>query len=61
MVEKYEINDIQLGNDEHSKVYKIKKNFFGNEFIVKIYEESRINYYENETKILSLLNQIYSS
>ena len=36
MVEKYEINDIQLGNDEHSKVYKIKKNFFGNEFIVKI-------------------------
>ena len=58
-MEKYEIDDIQLGNDEHSKVYKIKKNIFWNEFIVKIYEVSRINYYENETKIISLLNQIY--
>ena len=55
MEENYQLISGQLGNDKHSKVYIIKGNLSGKEYIVKIYEESRLVYYKNETNILSLL------
>ena len=61
MEENYELIDRQLGNDKHSKVYIIQGNLSGKEYIVKIYEESRLIYLKNETNILGLLNQNHSS
>ena len=55
MEENYQLISGQLGNDKHSKVYIIQGNLSGKEYIVKIYEESRLVYYKNETNILSLL------
>ena len=55
----YEINLNQLGNDQHSKAYSIKDKDSGRKLIVKIYEESRFCYYNNEQAILKLLNDAY--
>ena len=61
MEESYLIVTNQLGKDKHSKVYKIKGNHSGKELIIKIYEDSRFIYYNNETNILNLLNQKYDA
>ena len=55
--ENYQIMTNQLGKDKHSKVYKIKGNLSGIELILKIYEDSRFIFYNNETNILNLINQ----
>ena len=55
----YEINLNQLGNDQHSKAYSLKDKNSGRKLIVKIYEESRFCYYNNEQTILKLLNDAY--
>ena len=60
MEESYQIISNQLGKDQHSKVYKIKGNNSGIELIIKIYEDSRFIYYNNETNILNILNQNYN-
>ena len=48
----------QLGKNEHSKVYILQENNSKKEFIVKIYEESKLIFYKNETNILKLLNNL---
>ena len=58
--ENYQIITNQLGKDKHSKVYKIKGNLSGIELILKIYEDSRFIFYNNETNILNLINQNYN-
>ena len=55
---KYKISINQLGKDQHSKVYSLQEKNSEKEFIVKIYEDSRITYYNNETNILIALNKI---
>ena len=52
----YKISQIQLGKAQHSKVYIIRENITGKEYIVKIYEDSKIIYYKNESNILDILN-----
>ena len=52
----YKISQIQLGKAQHSKVYIIRENITGKECIVKIYEDSKIIYYKNESNILDILN-----
>ena len=54
MEETYHIITNQLGKDQHSKVYKIKGNHSGIKLIIKIYEDSRVIHYNNETSILNL-------
>ena len=61
MEESYQIITNQLGKDQHSKVYKIKGYNSGIELIIKIYEKSRLIHYNNETNILTLLNQSYNT
>ena len=61
MEESYRIITNQLGKDQHSKVYKIKGNHSGIELIIKIYEDSRLIHYNNETNILTLLNNSYNT
>ena len=48
----YKINKLQLGKDKHSKVYIIKEKNTKKELIVKIYEEPRKLFYNNEKNIL---------
>ena len=55
---KYKISINQLGKDQHSKIYSLQGNNSEKELIVKIYEDSRIAYYNNETNILIALNKI---
>ena len=52
----YKISKFQIGKNIHSKVYKIRENISGKEFIVKIYEDSNIINYKNEINILDILN-----
>ena len=52
----YKISQIQLGKAQHSKVYIIREYITGKEYIVKIYEDSKIIYYKNESNILDILN-----
>ena len=61
MEESYHIISNQLGKDQHSKVYKIKGYHSGIELIIKIYEDSRLIHYNNETNILTLLNNSYNT
>ena len=61
MEENYKIDDVPLGKNKHSYVYIIQGLFSQKEFIVKIYDNSRIIYYNNETNILRLLHQRYAN
>ena len=54
----YKISKYQLGKNIHSKVFIIKENISGKEYIVKIYEDPKIINYKNETNILDILNSI---
>ena len=56
MAENYKIRDIQLGKDKHCKIYYIIENNTKEELIVKIYENSRHIYFNNESNILRKLN-----
>jgi len=56
MESEYKISNYQLGKEMHSKVYSIRDNISGKEYIVKIYEDSTIIYYKNESNILDILN-----
>ena len=58
MEENYKIISDQLGNDKHCKAYIIKGNLSNKKLIVKIYEDSRLAFYENKIGILKELNQI---
>ena len=57
----YTIQSEQLGKDRHSKVYRIKHNHTNRELIVKIYENSKLSFYQNETNILNILNNNYAN
>ena len=61
MGDNYKIINIQLGQDKHSKVYFLTENNSRNKYIVKIYENSKYIFYENETNILSIINNIYEN
>ena len=54
----YKISKDQLGKNIHSKVYIIKENISGKEYIVKIYEAPKIINYKNERNILDILNSM---
>ena len=55
----YMISSNQMGRGRISKVYKIKKiNPPHNILIAKIYDQSRINQYENEKNILSQISDL---
>ena len=57
----YKISCDQLGKDYHSKVYIIQENNTRTELIVKIYEDSRHEHYNNEKNTLSLLKTIHQN
>ena len=61
MEENYKIDEVPLGRNKHSYVYVIQGNISKKEFIVKIYDNSRIIYYNNETNVLLLVNQNYAN
>ena len=52
----YKISKFQIGKNLHSKVYILREKISGKEFIVKIYEDSKIINYKNESAILDILN-----
>ena len=54
----YKISKYQLGKNIHSKVFIIKENISGKEYIVKIYEDPKIINYKNERNILDILNSM---
>ena len=58
MVENFKLISDELGKNKHSRVYILQDNHSNEKIIVKIYEESKIIFYKNETNILKLLNNL---
>ena len=59
MQESYKRSFLEKGRGIHSRVYSIEGKNSKREYIVKIYEEAKFQYYKNETYILDNLNNIY--
>ena len=59
MAYNFRISRFSIGKNEHSKVYIIKENGTLKELIVKIYEDSKHTYFNNETNILKMLKEYY--
>ena len=51
--------DESLGEEKHSIVYPLREKDTRNILIVKIYDSSKFNFYDNERNILTRLNDIY--
>lgn len=56
MEKKYKITSQRKGKDFHSKVYLLEELLSGKELIVKIYEKSRLKYYQREKMILDYIH-----
>ena len=56
----YEISEFSLGTNQHSKVYSLKNKNTGKVLVVKIFEDFNIANYENESKIVKMINQKYN-
>ena len=59
MQESYKRSFLEKGIGKHSRVYSIEGKNSKREYIVKIYEEAKFQYYKNETYILDNLSNIY--